>query len=72
MEVVPAGGGETQRNPCDKWFCSPAKMANGKQIFSSRFDASNGVAHPMAWDLENLEVPGDDRTVYYQDACNKC
>ena len=28
--------------------------------------------NPMAWDLENLEVPGDDRTVYYQDACNKC
>ncbi|GMH87996.1 hypothetical protein TL16_g11024 [Triparma laevis f. inornata] len=72
MEAAPAGGGETLSNPCDKWFCSPTKMANGTQFFSSRFDSNSGVAYPMAWDLENLEVPGDDRTAYYQDACNKC
>mmetsp|Transcript_25102 Transcript_25102/g.47177 ORF Transcript_25102/g.47177 Transcript_25102/m.47177 type:complete len:318 (+) Transcript_25102:25-978(+) len=72
MESNPAGGGETLSNPCDKWFCSPAKMANGTKFYSSRFDSTSSTVYPMAWDLENLEVPGDDRTDYYQDACNKC
>ena len=43
------------------------------QVFATRwaFDAL-GTVYPMAWDLENREVPGVDRTDYYQNVCNQC
>jgi len=72
LEAAPAGGGETLTNPCDKWFCSPSKMANGTTFFAARWDKTRGTVYPMAWDLDNLEVPGDDRTDYYQTACGQC
>ncbi len=28
--------------------------------------------YPMAWDLANMDIPGVDRTAYYQDVCSKC
>ena len=71
LEAAPAGGGETLSDPCDKWFCSPTK-SNGTSFFSTRFDKSEGTVYPMAWDLDNEEVPGVDRTEYYQEACGQC
>ena len=73
IEAAPAGGGETLANPCDKWFCTPARMENGTQVFAARwqFDTA-GTVYPLAWDLGNKEVPGVDRTIYYQQVCNAC
>jgi len=73
LEATPAGGGETLTNPCDKWFCTKEKMRNGTKVFATRwqFDLI-GTVYPMAWDIHNKEVPGVDRTDYYQDVCNKC
>lgn len=28
--------------------------------------------YPMAWDLTNREVMGEERTEWYEAACNKC
>ena len=68
----PAGGGETLADPCDKWFCSPAKAA-GTQFFAAQWSrATNASIYPMAWDVANLDVPGVDRTAYYQEACGAC
>ena len=72
IESAPAGGGETLSNPCDKWFCSPAKFSNGTQVFAARFDQSSKVRYPMAWDLQNTQIPGEDRTATYQAACMAC
>ena len=66
------GSGETLGNPCDKWFCTPAKMQGGTQVFATRWDQSSTTVYPMAWDLDNKEVPGINMTDYYQDVCNKC
>ena len=73
LEASPAGGGESLTNPCDKWFCTKEKMENGTKVFATRwqFDTS-GTVYPMAWDMDNKEIPGVDRTQYYQDVCNKC
>ena len=73
IEAAPAGGGESLTNPCDKWFCSPERMENGTQVYSTRwkFDTT-GTVYPLAWDIGNKEVPGVDRTDYYQKVCNKC
>jgi hypothetical protein len=70
IEAAPAGGGETLANPCDKWFCSGAKM-NGTSVFAARW-ARAGTVYPLAWDPKNSEVPGVDRTSFYQEACGAC
>lgn len=75
IEAKPAGSGETLGNPCDKWFCNPAHMANGTQVFAAAFSRhlpSSSIRYPMAWDVRNDEVIGVDRTDYYQEACNAC
>jgi len=73
LEASPAGGGESLTNPCDKWFCTKKRMENGTKVFAARwqFD-TRGTVYPMAWDVDNKEVPGVDRTEHYQDVCNKC
>jgi len=74
VEGLPAGGGETLANPpCDEWFCNPGAFAspNGTQVFAAQFeffslaagadagaDAGAGVHYPMAWDRQNLHIPG--------------
>jgi hypothetical protein len=72
IEAAPAGGGETLDNPCDKWFCIPSSFSNGTQVFAARFDQSSTVRYPMAWDLTNKAIPGENRTDSYQYACMKC
>lgn len=74
IEGAPAGGGETLSNPCDKWFCNPARTVN-TSFFATSFAAdslTNGVIYPMAWDVNNRAIPGVDRTEYYVDACAAC
>ena len=73
IEAQPAGGGESLADPCDKWFCNPAKMEGGTQVFATRweFDEERTV-YPMAWDRRNMEIPGVNRTEYYQTLCNSC
>lgn len=72
LEAAPAGGGETLDNPCDKWFCNPSHMANGTKFYSARWKQSSTVRYPMAWDLTNREIPGDDMTEFYQSTCKAC
>jgi len=71
IEALVAGGGESLENPCDKWFCNPASMAAGTQVFATRWKQA-GTVYPMAWDLANTEVAGVNRTEYYQSVCNQC
>ena len=42
IEALVAGGGESLENPCDKWFCNPASMAGGTQVFATRCSFVNG------------------------------
>lgn len=72
IEATPASSGETLANPCDKWFCDPSHFFNGTKVYAARFDQNQDVRYPMAWDLSNNEIPGEDRTEYYQKTCNAC
>lgn len=73
IEGGPAGGtDETLFNACDKWFCEPGHFANGTTVFAARFEQASHTRYPMAWDPHNTEIPGEDRTAYYQAACSKC
>ena len=60
IEGLPAGGPtETFENPCDKWFCNNAHFSgfNSTKVFAARFSQSR-INYPMAWDLENVDIPG--------------
>lgn len=70
-------------NPCSKWFCNaalfPPKEGGGKDdnnqtsVFSARlmFSATK-TYYPLAWEPECQDVPGEDRTDYYQEVCSQC
>lgn len=72
IEAAPAGGGETLANPCDKWFCNPSNFANGTEVYAVRFNQRSLVRYPMAWDLTNIAIPGDNMSRQYQSQCNSC
>ena len=73
IESLPAGGNNEKFNePCSMWFCNPQHMMNGTTFYAAAFDQSRSIRYPMAWDLQNIAIPGIERTDYYQDVCNKC
>jgi hypothetical protein len=77
-EAAPAGPGEKFGTPCDKWFCTKAKFvagaapANATEVFAAKFSQTGKTRFPMAWDLQNKDVPGIDRSAYYAATCSKC
>jgi hypothetical protein len=72
IEAAPAGGGETLDNPCDKWFCNPSNFENGTEVYAVRFNQRSAVRYPMAWDLSNTAIPGDNMSRQYQSQCTAC
>ena len=61
------------RNPCERWFCHPDRMANGTQVFAARLDPTAASAHfPLAWEWGCHDVPAVNRTAYYQRVCYSC
>ena len=74
IEGLPAGGpSETFENPCDKWFCTAAHFGGDQDtnVFAARYSESE-ISYPMAWDLDNTDIPGVDRTEYYHEKCRPC
>ena len=74
IEGLPAGGSsETFQDPCDKWFCSEANFDDNQKtkVYAAQYSDTE-ISFPMAWDLENLDIPGIDRTKYYHDSCKSC
>lgn len=73
VEAQPAGPGESLDNPCDKWFCNPLHFDSKTETFAARFRRQqNMTVFPMAWDAQNREVPGVDRSTFYNKLCGSC
>merc|ERR1711879_1101771 len=73
IEATPAGPGEKLDNPCDKWFCNKQHFDGATETFSAQFNRhSNSTIYPMAWDLSNRQIPGVDRSSFYNSLCQKC
>jgi len=77
LEGKPAqNNSETVDNPCDKWFCKPSHFGTGSassQVFASRWDnTQDDTKYPMSWNTVNQEVPGVDRSAYYNEVCAQC
>mmetsp|Transcript_52219 Transcript_52219/g.124495 ORF Transcript_52219/g.124495 Transcript_52219/m.124495 type:complete len:362 (-) Transcript_52219:5-1090(-) len=75
-EAQPAGPGEKLENPCDKWFCNAGHFNGSTVTYAARFNRSstNGgfLSYPMAWDPNNTNIPGVNRTSFYNAICGKC
>merc|ERR1712094_126682 len=73
IEGAPAGPGEKLDTPCDKWFCNPQHFNGATKAFAAQFNKhSNSTIYPMAWDLQNRQVPGVDPSSYYNTLCRAC
>jgi len=73
LEGRPAGGGETFANPCDKWFCNAGHFSVGStKTFATQFNRDEKIIYPMAWDIDNQDIPGVDRSEFYSSVCAKC
>lgn len=73
IEGKPAGGGENFTDPCNKWFCTPERFDGKTQAFAPQYDrTTNYTVYPMAWDLQNQNVPGVNRTAFYNALCQPC
>jgi len=67
--------------PCSKWFCRPGFFPsagnnnnnNNTQVFAARlmFDHKR-LYYPMPWERDSRDVPGENRTEYYQRVCSQC
>ena len=77
MESKPASGGSGDEDdlwdPCQWWFCNGDKV-EGTSFYAARLDrvGSDGVVFPLAWDLDNDGVVGEDRTDFMRELCSRC
>ncbi len=74
MESKPASGSHGDvDNPCQWWFCNEEKVKD-TLFWAARLDRedSGGVIFPMAWDMENQGVVGEDRTAFMRELCSGC
>jgi len=78
IEGKPAGGGESLDDPCTLWFCNPSHFppdtgsSTATPVFAATFNQTSPVRYPMAWDLQNKDIPGEDLSQVYAGMCGKC
>ena len=78
LEALPAGGGETFANPCDKWFCKASRGfgTNGTRVFAAMAfgSAQSGApdVYPMEWEPDSNAISGVERTDQYVKWCSRC
>ena len=72
--ILEGSGDSLQKDPCERWFCNPGRFDGNTRVFAARLDRSlsDGVPFPLAWDIANRDVPGEERTDWYTKTCSKC
>eukprot|EP00587_Corethron_hystrix_P008553 CAMPEP_0113318216 /NCGR_PEP_ID=MMETSP0010_2-20120614/12856_1 /TAXON_ID=216773 ORGANISM="Corethron hystrix, Strain 308" /NCGR_SAMPLE_ID=MMETSP0010_2 /ASSEMBLY_ACC=CAM_ASM_000155 /LENGTH=309 /DNA_ID=CAMNT_0000175439 /DNA_START=117 /DNA_END=1046 /DNA_ORIENTATION=+ /assembly_acc=CAM_ASM_000155 len=75
MESKPASGQDDKDllDPCQWWFCNHERVS-GTSFYAARLDRSlgNDNVFPLAWDMGNHDVIGEDRTSFMEDLCSQC
>jgi len=64
---------DLERPPHARWFCNTKSFGpishNTTLVYAARLTRGRGVSYPMAWELGNTDVPGEDVSRYYRDVC---
>ena len=67
---------KTLEDPCDKWFCNPEHFGRGNAsspVYATRFDKFKAdTYYRMSWNILNTDVPGVDRSDFYNGVCSRC
>jgi len=82
LEPSPANAGldTLDHDPCMRWFCDPSRYPSSR-VYAARLKKSskfglgseaNSTYFPLAWEWDNHDVPGEERTEYYADICGLC
>ena len=75
MEAKPASGGDDENlwDPCQWWFCNSERM-QGTSFYAAKLNkiSTDPVAFPLAWDVKNEGVVGEDRTDFMKHLCSRC
>ena len=76
MEAKPASGMSGDKkltDPCQWWFCNSEKVED-TSFYAVRYDrcANDSVSFPLAWDSENLDIIGEDRSDFMRSLCSNC
>ncbi len=76
LETKPASGNHENidlYDPCQWWFCNEDKVKD-TEFWAARLDRDmcDGITFPMAWDMDNDAVVGEDRTLFMTDLCSMC
>ena len=64
---------DLERPPHTRWFCDRKNFGpfshNTTLVYAARLTRGQGVSYPMAWELGNADVPGEDVSAYYRKMC---
>lgn len=64
---------DLDKDPCTRWFCNNHSQYGTTRVFAARLDRSLAdTFYRMAWEWNNTDVPGVDRTDYYTNTCSQC
>ena len=57
-----------------RWFCNPSHFDGGTETYAAKFDREKDhfMVYPMAWDLANKNIPGVNRSTFYNTICGAC
>eukprot|EP00553_Chaetoceros_curvisetus_P010558 CAMPEP_0204614540 /NCGR_PEP_ID=MMETSP0717-20131115/2234_1 /ASSEMBLY_ACC=CAM_ASM_000666 /TAXON_ID=230516 /ORGANISM="Chaetoceros curvisetus" /LENGTH=263 /DNA_ID=CAMNT_0051627231 /DNA_START=244 /DNA_END=1035 /DNA_ORIENTATION=- len=73
IEAKPASGKDDSDllNPCQYWFCN-RERTDGTPFYAASLDRNKEGSFPLAWDIDNNDVMGEDRTQFMVGLCSKC
>ena len=61
------------QTPRPRWFCNPSHFDGATKTYAAKFDRSGDfMVYPMAWDMANKNIPGVNRTAFYNTVCGQC
>ena len=64
---------DLDRPPRQRWFCQPDRFGpfahNTTLVYAARLTRGSGMVYPLAWEPGNMDVPGEDVSAYYRNAC---
>jgi len=63
VKVDKANADDLEREPCKRWFCGAGRFDVSTKVFATRFTKADVITnYPMAWDVGDEGVPGEDRS----------
>ena len=62
------------QDPTTEVVCNPSHFDGGTQTYAAKWDREkvHFMVYPMSWDLANRNIPGVNRSTFYNTICGAC